>query len=146
VGLRAGLDRCGKSRLTGIRSPDRPARRQSLYRLRYPAHIQSLFLANIVMQEEFMSMSGRLSVLSKRTEEDQKGILFFFCTQYVKWFISQAFSRCRLNGDLGLSEPLEKSSSVSVRYIVRPRTSQGLVDVMTVCWEKPHCAFSLWEK
>jgi hypothetical protein len=30
VGLRAGLDRCGKSRPTGIRSPDRPARRQSL--------------------------------------------------------------------------------------------------------------------
>jgi len=26
------------SRPTGIRSPDRPARRQSLYRLRYPAH------------------------------------------------------------------------------------------------------------
>ena len=24
--------------LTGIRPPDRPARRQSLYRLRYPAH------------------------------------------------------------------------------------------------------------
>jgi len=37
VGLRAGLDRCGKSRPTGIRSPDRPARRQSLYRLRYLA-------------------------------------------------------------------------------------------------------------
>jgi hypothetical protein len=33
VGLRAGLDMCGKSRPTGIRSPDRPARRQSLYRL-----------------------------------------------------------------------------------------------------------------
>ena len=39
VGLMAGLDRCGKSRPpTGIRSPDRPARSQSLYRLRYPAH------------------------------------------------------------------------------------------------------------
>ena len=38
VGLRAGLDWCGKSRPTGIRSPDRPARRQSLYRLSYPAH------------------------------------------------------------------------------------------------------------
>ena len=38
VGLRAGLDWCGKSRPTGIRSLDRPARRQSLYRLRYPAH------------------------------------------------------------------------------------------------------------
>jgi len=30
VGIRAGLDWCGKSRPTGIRSPDRPARRQSL--------------------------------------------------------------------------------------------------------------------
>ena len=28
----------GKSRPTGIRSPDRPARSQSLYRLNYPAH------------------------------------------------------------------------------------------------------------
>ena len=38
VGLRAGLEWRWKSRPTGIRSPDRPARRQSLYRLRYPAH------------------------------------------------------------------------------------------------------------
>jgi hypothetical protein len=38
VGLRDGLDRCGKSLPTGIRSPDRPTRRQSLYRLRYSAH------------------------------------------------------------------------------------------------------------
>ena len=39
VGPRAGLDRCGKSRPpTGIRSPDRPARSQSLYRLSYTAH------------------------------------------------------------------------------------------------------------
>jgi hypothetical protein len=37
VGPGAGLDRCGKSRLTGIRSPDLPARSESLYRLRYPA-------------------------------------------------------------------------------------------------------------
>jgi len=37
VGLRASLDWCGKSRPTGIRSPDGQARRQSLYRLRYPA-------------------------------------------------------------------------------------------------------------
>jgi hypothetical protein len=29
VGLRAGLEWCGKSRPTGIRSPDRRARRQS---------------------------------------------------------------------------------------------------------------------
>jgi hypothetical protein len=29
---------------TGIRSPDRPARRQSLYRLRYSAHTKILYL------------------------------------------------------------------------------------------------------
>ena len=36
MGPRAGLDRCGKSRPhRDIRSPDRPARSQSLYRLSY---------------------------------------------------------------------------------------------------------------
>ena len=38
MGPRAGLDG-GKSRPTGIRSPDRPARSQSLYLLSYPTHI-----------------------------------------------------------------------------------------------------------
>ena len=36
MGLSAGLEGCGKSRHTGIRSPDRPARSESLYQLRYP--------------------------------------------------------------------------------------------------------------
>jgi hypothetical protein len=36
MGSGAGLDRCGKSRPTGIRSPDLPARSESLYRLSYP--------------------------------------------------------------------------------------------------------------
>jgi hypothetical protein len=36
VGPGAGLDRCGKSRPTGVRSPDLPVRSESLYRLRYP--------------------------------------------------------------------------------------------------------------
>jgi hypothetical protein len=35
VGPRAGLENLAP---TGIRSPDRPARSQSLYRLRYTAH------------------------------------------------------------------------------------------------------------
>jgi hypothetical protein len=38
VGPRAGLDVCEKSHPTGIRSPGRPVRSQSLYRLSYPAH------------------------------------------------------------------------------------------------------------
>jgi hypothetical protein len=41
VGPRAGLDRCRKSRPSGIRSPDRPAHSKLLYRLRYPAHFHS---------------------------------------------------------------------------------------------------------
>ena len=49
MGLRAGLDWCGKSRPTGIRSPDRPARRQSLYRLRYPAHFVKTVLSFIYL-------------------------------------------------------------------------------------------------
>jgi hypothetical protein len=36
VGPRAGLDRCGKSRPHRVRSPDRPARSESLYRLSCP--------------------------------------------------------------------------------------------------------------
>ena len=35
---------------TGIRSPDRPARRQSLYRLRYPAHL-FLFFKGLILQD-----------------------------------------------------------------------------------------------
>jgi hypothetical protein len=35
MGPRAGMDGCGKSRPTGIRFPDRPARSESLYRLSY---------------------------------------------------------------------------------------------------------------
>jgi hypothetical protein len=36
VGPGAGLDRFGKSCLTGVRSPDLPARSESLYGLHYP--------------------------------------------------------------------------------------------------------------
>jgi hypothetical protein len=48
VGPRAGMDVCEKSRphrdffVTLSRSPDRPARSQSLYRLSYPAHMLTL--------------------------------------------------------------------------------------------------------
>ena len=43
VGPRAGLVRCGKSRSHRIRSPDRPARSQSLYRLSYPTNTLCTF-------------------------------------------------------------------------------------------------------
>ena len=48
VGPRAGLNRCVKCRPTGIRYPDRPARSQSLYRLRYPAHSEIWAVSKMV--------------------------------------------------------------------------------------------------
>ena len=68
MGLRAGLDRCGKSRPTGIRSPDCPASRQSLYRLRYPAHTLSVrMIGNIgiggfvYLKEKLLNVCGGTS-------------------------------------------------------------------------------------
>jgi hypothetical protein len=48
VGLRADLDVWKKLAPTGIRSPDRPARNQSLYRLSYPAHGSLIVGGNFV--------------------------------------------------------------------------------------------------
>jgi hypothetical protein len=44
VGARSGLDRRGKSRPTGIRSPHHPALSESLYRLSYLGPILLLLL------------------------------------------------------------------------------------------------------
>jgi len=56
MGLRAGLDRCENLATTEIRSPDRPARCQSLYRLRYPAHIKHRTTVNF--RYLYVSMDG----------------------------------------------------------------------------------------
>ena len=47
VGPRAGLDGFGILAPTGIRSPDRPTRSQSLYRLNYPGPLTPCRLVNI---------------------------------------------------------------------------------------------------
>ena len=49
MGPRAGLDECGKSRPPiGIRSPDPPARSESIYRLNDPGPLYfSLYLLNL---------------------------------------------------------------------------------------------------
>jgi hypothetical protein len=56
VGPWSGLDRCGKSRPIGIRSPDRPAHSQSLYRLLYPAHFTGEANINI----DLNTLDGRV--------------------------------------------------------------------------------------
>ena len=55
VGPKAGLDRCGKNiTSTGIRSPKRPLRIESLYRLRYLGpyiYIHTLLLSELFHTE-----------------------------------------------------------------------------------------------
>jgi hypothetical protein len=46
VGPRAGLDRCGKSRRTGIRSPDRPALASSI--------LKKMFVLWLLMEAEII--------------------------------------------------------------------------------------------
>jgi hypothetical protein len=50
VGPRAGLDGCGKSRSTGIRSPDCPVRSVSLYWLSYPGPLGTTQLTNTILR------------------------------------------------------------------------------------------------
>ena len=49
---------------TGIRSPDRPARRQSLYRLHYPAHIYYL-IRNFLRFAHFKGSNGTIIIVRK---------------------------------------------------------------------------------
>jgi hypothetical protein len=81
---RAGLDRCGKSCPTRIRSPDRPVRSQSLYRLSYPVHWS--FLPHLICRVWTLNQYGFLSkyhnnlipvILSAHTaHEDRTDTLF----------------------------------------------------------------------
>ena len=57
---RAGLDGCGKSRLTGIRSPDRPACSDSLYQRSYPG-LEHLKTRNVLCSLPVRTVAGWLS-------------------------------------------------------------------------------------
>jgi len=70
VGLRAGLEWCGKFHPTGIRSPDRPAR------LRYPAHP---LLTNICVNS---STKGKIPVLSGWFLCHGASLSVVCCTEY----------------------------------------------------------------
>jgi len=75
VGLRAGLDRCGKSRPTGIRFPDRPARRQSLYRLSYRAYSSSNLISwNINLFFEATNFSKLFASALTRKKNKFRGL------------------------------------------------------------------------
>ena len=86
----------GKSRPTGIRSPDRPTRSRSLYRLSYPAHF---------MREEQdirhswrgrrKSCLARHDVLSHE-EEELKVVTEFLLLWNQSWIIAKVRTRTKL--------------------------------------------------
>jgi hypothetical protein len=47
---------------TGIRSPDRPARRQSLYRLRFPALLLQ-FLIGILLKNDYFEIMHEITTI-----------------------------------------------------------------------------------
>jgi hypothetical protein len=59
VGPRARLDVSEKSCPTGIRSPDRPARSKSLYRLSYPAHMYVCVCKRFVAAVVVVHLDGK---------------------------------------------------------------------------------------
>ena len=85
MGLRAGLDWCGKSLPTGIRFPDLPPRRQSLYRLRYPAYCLPDFTAS--------NARRRMPSTSDPTHKER-------CTYSTRHSIPQAVTRLPFTADV----------------------------------------------
>jgi hypothetical protein len=64
VGPSPDLDGSGKFRPTGIRSPDRPARSESLYRLSNPDH-------DIIGSSDYKASKGRM-ISEKKLKITQK--------------------------------------------------------------------------
>jgi hypothetical protein len=73
VGPRAGLDGCGKFSPTGIRSPDRPARGESLYRLSDPGPLSTELAKKVigcVKNDKLESKSCLLQLNTLHTMQD----------------------------------------------------------------------------
>ena len=89
MGPRAGMDGCGKSRPppTGVRSPDRPARSESLYRLNYRGRISTVCFSpknHIFLKPKLLSISCHvhythaMSAYRKLTKTHLFKLRFFF--------------------------------------------------------------------
>jgi hypothetical protein len=70
VGPGAGLDRCGKSRPNVIRSPDLPARSESLYQLRYPDESLCILISRSILL--------RMRNVSDKTSRGNENTHFMF--------------------------------------------------------------------
>ena len=73
---------------TGIQSPDRPARSESLYRLRYPVHISKY------CQVEELVEVYRYSPTSSWCEQEKRYLLFFTFLYSLRGFTQLFLSLC----------------------------------------------------
>ena len=73
MGPRAGLDGCEKSRPTGIRSPDCPARSQWVYRLSYAGSREGMYSLNMYrLFGKKKKPATSMLVILKTEAEDKK--------------------------------------------------------------------------
>jgi len=73
VGPSSGLHGSGKSRLYWIRSPDRPARSQSLYRLSYPAYRVNFTFTNTITPKRHTRTDLHLNPVLTRKRKRKPG-------------------------------------------------------------------------
>jgi hypothetical protein len=77
----ASLDRCRKSRPTGTRSPDLPARSESLYRLRYPG---SIYIIDIyIIYIEYIYIIYRKSVRGRKYSWELSDIMVKMLKEFL---------------------------------------------------------------
>jgi len=72
VGPRAGLNECGKSRPSGIQSPDCPARRQWVYRLSYPGSRDDMYPLNMYCLFEKTCYLHELGIPKTEAEDTKR--------------------------------------------------------------------------
>jgi hypothetical protein len=100
VGPGAGLDRCGKSLPTGIRSPHLPARSEPLYRLRHPGsrldavvtiiekRLKSLIICGTTFTEVLASQGIKIILY--------KQVFCFFIRNFPSVTFSEQYQICEI--------------------------------------------------
>jgi len=146
VGFRAGLDRYGKSRPTGIRSPDRPVRRQSLYWLSYPSFSLKHFkyFYNFSFLAVWIWLFFSFTKLRTRLYKHTNMVYSFTCvflkegrSQWPRGLKCRSSAARLLRWWVGI--PPGAWMSVCCEYCVLP--GRGLYDGMTT---RPEESYRLW--
>ena len=153
VDLRAGLAWCAKSRPTGIRSPDRPVRRQSLYRLRYPAHtyynLTFIFYLYLYLYLLYSVKTGSVISVLHREVDKNCFLLGYYATSsgnFLPTFRNKDSWALKM-GPISCPETSVRNYHYSPRNNPEERSSQDWVSLCyDSCWECSTSTGWLWRK